>query len=206
MVRIRMQRLGRRNRPFYRINAIDKRTRRDGAVLENLGWYNPIEKDAEKQLELKHDRIKHWLEHGAVPSDTVRDFLAKADLLSPKQKAEWEKDREVARNRTIAKKAGERAQAAAKSIGELAGKAEADLSSFVSTVNESLKSALSAVASGKPQEADAAATAAEGALAEATKAEEAHQAKKKADEEAAAAEAAAEAPTEEAPAGESAEA
>jgi len=202
MVRIRMQRLGRRNRPFYRINAIDKRTRRDGAVLENLGWYNPIEKDPEKQLELKHDRIKHWLEHGAVPSDTVRDFLAKADLLSPKQKAEWERDREVARNRTIAKKAGERAQAAATAIGDLAGKAGADLASFVATVNEQLKAALSAVATGKPQEADTAATAAEKALADAKQAEESFQAKKKAEEEAAKAAEAAAAPAEEAPAAE----
>ena len=46
MVRLRFQRLGRHNRPFYRLAALDKRTRRDGVVIENLGWFNPIEKDA----------------------------------------------------------------------------------------------------------------------------------------------------------------
>lgn len=186
MVRIRMQRLGRRNRPFYRINAIEKRVRRNGAVLENLGWYNPVEKDPEKQILLKEDRIKHWLEQGAVPSETVRDFLAKADLLSDKAKAVWERDREVARNRVIAKKAGERAEAAATAIGEFAGEAEADVNEFVAKVNEQLKAALAAVGAGKPQDADTAAGLAEAALAEAKKVEEDFQAKKKAEEEAAA--------------------
>lgn len=90
MVRIRMQRYGRRNRPFYRIAAVEKRARRDGPVVENLGWYNPVETDAAKQIELNVERVTYWLSKGAQPSDTVRDFLAKRGLVDVKA---WEADR-----------------------------------------------------------------------------------------------------------------
>jgi len=81
MVRLRLTRMGRSHRPFYRLTAIEKRTQRDGKVLENLGWYNPVEKDPTKQLSLKTDRIKEWLGNGAQPSDTVGDLLAKRDII-----------------------------------------------------------------------------------------------------------------------------
>lgn len=102
MVRLRFQRLGRHRRPFFRLAAIDQRTRRDGVVIENLGWFNPLEPDAAKAMQLHTDRIKHWLSVGAQPTDTVRDFLVKANLMD---KALWEKDREHDRKRTEAKKA-----------------------------------------------------------------------------------------------------
>ena len=85
-----MQRFGRTHRPFYRINAIDQRTRRNGRVLENLGFYNPMEKDADKQIELKVDAIKAWIAKGAQPSDTVMDMLGNRDLLEGDMKAQWE--------------------------------------------------------------------------------------------------------------------
>lgn len=81
MVRIRMKRMGRRHVPFFRINAIEKTTKRDGKVLENLGWYNPIAKDESKQLELNEERVKYWLSKGAQPSDTMMDVLAKRNLV-----------------------------------------------------------------------------------------------------------------------------
>lgn len=109
MVRIRMQRFGRRHRPFYRINAIDQRTRRDGRVIENLGWYDPIAKDESKQLELKEDRVRHWISVGAQPSETVRDLLAKNDLID---KTEWEKDRTARRELIDARRAAAAAAAA----------------------------------------------------------------------------------------------
>lgn len=87
MVRIRLSRMGRRNRPFFRINAIDKHTKRDGKVLENLGWYDPVAVEG-KQVLLKEDRIKHWLSTGAQPSDTVSGLLAKANLINAD---EWKK-------------------------------------------------------------------------------------------------------------------
>lgn len=81
MVRIRLQRLGRPHRPFYRINAVDQRTKRDGKFIEEVGWYDPMVKDPSKQLSLNAERIKHWLSVGAQPSDTVADMLVRNNLL-----------------------------------------------------------------------------------------------------------------------------
>jgi len=107
VLRIRMQRLGRRNRPFYRIAAIDQRTRRNGSVVEQLGLYDPLAGDPAKQIVLNEERIKYWLSVGAQPSDTVRDFLAHRSLV---EKGEWEKDR--AWHREHVKKKAEAAAAA----------------------------------------------------------------------------------------------
>jgi len=123
MVRLRLARLGRRNRPFYRLHAIDKRTRRNGVVLEQLGWYDPIAKDPEKQLKLEGERITYWLSKGAQPSETVADLLAKNDLLPPKMLAKWEADRKTARERVEGIKAAKEAEKAA---AEAAAKAEAE--------------------------------------------------------------------------------
>ena len=81
-VTLRMSRFGNRNRPFYRVNAIDKRTKRDGRVIEQLGHYNPLEKDEAKQLELKLDRVAYWLSVGAQPSDTVAALIRRKGLKS----------------------------------------------------------------------------------------------------------------------------
>ena len=102
MVRIRMQRYGRRNRPFYRIAAIEKRARRDGPVIENLGWYNPLAPDVTKQLEINDERVKYWLAKGAQPSDTMRDFLAKRGLVDV---VAWEADRATDRKLVEERKA-----------------------------------------------------------------------------------------------------
>lgn len=72
---IRMRRTGRRNRPCYRINVADGRSPRDGRFLETLGLYDPISKDAEKQVTLNIERAKHWLSVGAQPSDTVQSIF-----------------------------------------------------------------------------------------------------------------------------------
>jgi small subunit ribosomal protein S16 len=79
-VKLRLKRFGRCHRPFYRINAIDSRTPRDGRPIEELGHYDPIEPDQEKAVVLKPERIKYWLSVGAQPSDTVRDLLKKAGI------------------------------------------------------------------------------------------------------------------------------
>lgn len=102
MVRIRMQRLGRRNRPFYRIAAVEKQTRRNGPVIEALGWFNPLEKDPAKAIQINDERVKHWLSKGAQPSDTVRDFLAKRGIGDLKA---WEADRAHDRKMVEEKKA-----------------------------------------------------------------------------------------------------
>lgn len=74
-VRLRLKRFGRRHRSFYRLNAVDSRTPRDGRVIEELGWYDPQAKDADQQVKLDRERIEHWLSVGAQPSETVRDLL-----------------------------------------------------------------------------------------------------------------------------------
>jgi len=79
-VKLRLTRMGRRNRPFFRINAVDAHTPRDGRILEKLGHYDPIEKDPAKQVMLKRERIEYWLNKGAVPSDTVSQILLGAGL------------------------------------------------------------------------------------------------------------------------------
>ena len=76
--KIRLKRIGRRNRPFYRMVAMDSRNRRDGAAIEELGWYNPI--DSDHSFELKDDRILHWLGEGAQTTDAAKKLLRRAGL------------------------------------------------------------------------------------------------------------------------------
>ncbi len=82
-VRIRMTRMGRRHRPFFRINAVESRTPRDGRILEKLGHFDPIEKNADKQLVLDLERIKFWMGQGAVPTDSVAEILVKQGIECP---------------------------------------------------------------------------------------------------------------------------
>jgi small subunit ribosomal protein S16 len=72
--------MGRSNLAFFRLNAIDSRSPRDGRVIEELGYYDPRAKDAAKQFVAKLDRCKHWLDVGAVPSETVSSLLKKNGL------------------------------------------------------------------------------------------------------------------------------
>ncbi|MFG0249884.1 MAG: 30S ribosomal protein S16 [Phycisphaeraceae bacterium JB051] len=81
MVRIRMKRFGRRHAPYYRLCVMDQRAPRDGQAIEEVGTYDPMEKDDSKALNLKADRIQHWLSVGAQPSDTVKSLLRKAEVI-----------------------------------------------------------------------------------------------------------------------------
>ena len=76
--KIRLKRIGRRNRPFYRMVAMDSRNRRDGAAIEELGWYNPI--DPNHSYDLKDERILHWLGEGAQPTDAAKKLLRRSGL------------------------------------------------------------------------------------------------------------------------------
>jgi small subunit ribosomal protein S16 len=69
--------MGRTNGPFFRLNAIDSRSPRDGRVIEELGYYDPRNKDQAKQFVAKLDRCVHWLDVGAQPSETVSSLLKK---------------------------------------------------------------------------------------------------------------------------------
>jgi len=79
-VKLRFKRMGRSNASFFRLSAIDSRSPRDGRVIEELGYYNPRDKDQAKQFVVKLDRCKYWLDVGAVPSETASSMLKKAGL------------------------------------------------------------------------------------------------------------------------------
>lgn len=78
-VRIRLKRFGSKKRPYYRIVVQDSRVARDGATIEEIGLYHPIEA-VEKQIVIDEARAKDWLAKGAVPSDTVRGLLNKKSI------------------------------------------------------------------------------------------------------------------------------
>jgi len=80
-VRIRMARLGRTNRPFFRFGAFDSRTRRDGKPIEYLGHYDPLVKEFDKSVTIDLDRVRHWIGQGAKCSETVAVFLKKKGVV-----------------------------------------------------------------------------------------------------------------------------
>ena len=81
MVRIRLKRFGRRNRPYYRLCVMDQRTARNGKAIEELGFYDPIERDQAKSVKLNAERVKYWLGVGAQATETVHGLLRKAGVV-----------------------------------------------------------------------------------------------------------------------------
>ena len=80
-VKIRLQRKGRKQAPFYHIVIADSRSPRDGRFIEKVGTYNPmLAKDSTDRVSLVPERIKHWLSVGAQPTDRVLRFLADAGI------------------------------------------------------------------------------------------------------------------------------
>lgn len=78
-VKIRLARHGAKKRPYYRIVVADSESPRDGRYLEAIGSYNPLQDPAEVTLET--ERVKYWIEQGALPSDTVKSILKKEGLI-----------------------------------------------------------------------------------------------------------------------------
>lgn len=76
MVRIRLTRMGRKKRPFYRVVAADSRAPRDGRHIEVLGYYNPMPDPIDLKLDL--ERVDYWLGVGASPSEKVASLIARA--------------------------------------------------------------------------------------------------------------------------------
>ena len=74
-VRIRLLRMGKIRNPQYRIVVADSRTKRDGRAIEEIGIYHP--KEEPSRIEVKSDRVQHWLSVGAQPSEPVRAILSK---------------------------------------------------------------------------------------------------------------------------------
>ena len=73
MLTIRLSRIGKKKKPYYRVVVIERTRPRDGRIKEAVGTYDPLKKPAE--IKLNRDRIMHWIGLGAQPSDKVRSFL-----------------------------------------------------------------------------------------------------------------------------------
>ena len=86
MVKLRLRRIGNRNRPVYRVVVADQRLPRDGRFIEEIGTYNPLQKDNNYRLDL--DRVDYWLGVGAQASDTVASFIKKARKAADESPAE----------------------------------------------------------------------------------------------------------------------
>ena len=134
-LRIRLSRAGAKKRPYYRIVIADIRSPRDGRFIERVGSYNPLlNKDDPERIKLDVERIKHWLGHGAVPTDRVARFLGSVNIIpmpeqgnnpnkaKPKKKAqeraaaeEEKKAEEAAAEETAAEESAAEEPAATKS-------------------------------------------------------------------------------------------
>ncbi len=78
-VKLRLKRMGAKQRPFYRIVAADARSPRDGRFLEVVGTYNPITNPAE--IKIDEEKAMYWLHNGAIPTETVRNILSKEGIM-----------------------------------------------------------------------------------------------------------------------------
>jgi small subunit ribosomal protein S16 len=79
MLKIRLRRMGAKKAPFYRIVVADSRAPRDGAFVEELGYYNPRTDPAE--IKVDNERAQEWIKKGAQPTDTVRALLKKSGAI-----------------------------------------------------------------------------------------------------------------------------
>ncbi len=93
MLKIRLMRIGGRQRPFYRVVAVDERAKRTGGYIELLGTYNPLTEP--KDIKLKQDRIDHWIKQGAQLSDGFLRIIGKA----PQRPARGPKKKQQERNK-----------------------------------------------------------------------------------------------------------
>ena len=81
MLAIRLRRTGSKKRPFFRVVVTDSRAARDSSFVEVLGHYNP--RTRPETLDIKRDRLEHWVKLGATPSDTVRTLVARMPPVAP---------------------------------------------------------------------------------------------------------------------------
>ena len=77
--KIRLMRLGRKKRPYYRIVVADSRSRRDGAFIEVIGTYNPLPNETE--LKIDEEEALKWLSVGAIPTDTAKSLMSKLGII-----------------------------------------------------------------------------------------------------------------------------
>ena len=92
-VKLRLKRMGSKQKPFYRIVAADSRSPRDGKFIETIGTYNPITEPAE--IKVDQELAIKWLNNGAIPTDTVRDLLSKQGVLKAFHESKMTSKKEV---------------------------------------------------------------------------------------------------------------
>ncbi len=88
-VKIRLKRMGSKQRPFYRVVVADSRSPRDGRFIETVGTYNPLVEPAE--VKLNEELVLSWLNNGAQPSDTVKNLLSNAGIMKKFHEAKFSK-------------------------------------------------------------------------------------------------------------------
>ena len=76
MVKIRLQRVGKKKAPFYHIVVADSKSPRDGKIIEQIGTYNPMVEPSE--IKLDNEKVQKWIANGARPTDTVKALIEKA--------------------------------------------------------------------------------------------------------------------------------
>ena len=79
MVKIRLRRMGAKKSPYYRIVVADSRSPRDGAFIEEIGYYNPLTNPAEVKID--NEKAADWMKKGAQPTDTVRALLKQSGAI-----------------------------------------------------------------------------------------------------------------------------
>ena len=120
-MKIRLARGGSKKRPFYRVVAADSRMPRDGRYVEKLGTYNPLlPKDSEERVKLDMERVQHWLDKGAQPTDRVSRFLEAAGVLEKKERANMKKGEPGKKAQDRAEEKAAKAQAAKEAAEEAA--------------------------------------------------------------------------------------
>ncbi len=170
-LKIRLSRAGAKKRPFYRVVVADTRSPRDGRFLERLGTYDPmLPKDHPERVRLNVERIRHWLDVGALPSDRVARFLGAAEIIPmPAQRNNPQKGQPRAKALERAAARAEKAAAAASAPAEPAPEeAAAEEAAPEEVATEEAAPEESAPVEAAPEE-----TAADGAGADDGEAEEA---------------------------------
>ena len=92
MLAISLMRMGAKKKPFYRVVVKEKRSKRDGKYLENVGTYDPMKNPAE--VDLKHDRVEYWISVGAQPTETVASLIKNNPFQTEEEKAAAKQTRE----------------------------------------------------------------------------------------------------------------
>src|SRR2546421_4565174 len=139
MLAISLMRMGAKKKPFYRVVVKEKRSKRDGKYLENLGTYDPMQDPAD--VRLNHDRLQYWIDVGAQPTETVRSLIKNNPVQTEEEqaaalqaradkRAAAEAERETAKRAEAERRDAERLaaeQAAAAEAAAAAAEAEAGM-------------------------------------------------------------------------------